>query len=77
LPPAGEALEPLWACTGDNLWQAIHDLTAAGNLCLAVVPDLNQAPEVIFLARALAAVVLVVEVHRHRADVMQRNLQMV
>ncbi|MFT7535780.1 MAG: succinoglycan biosynthesis transport protein ExoP [Hyphomicrobiaceae bacterium] len=76
LLPAGEAADPFWAFTGDNLRGVITDVTANRDLCLVDVPSLNQAPEASFVVRSLDAVVLVVEANRHRMDVVQRNLKM-
>ena len=76
LLPAGEALDPFWAFTGDKLRQVIQNVTADRDLCLVDVPSLNQAPEASFVVRSLDAVILVVEANRHRADVVHRNLKM-
>jgi Mrp family chromosome partitioning ATPase len=72
--PAGEALDPYWAFSGDKLRTILNQVLADRDICLIDVPGLNRAPEASFVVRSLDAVVLVVEANRHQAAVVRRNL---
>lgn len=74
LVPAGQSADPYWGFTDDKFRAVLNQLLVERDLCLVDVPALNRAPEASLVVRALDAVVLVVEMNRHRADVVQRNL---
>jgi len=74
LVPAGQSADPYWGFTDDKFRAVLSQLLVERDLCLVDVPALNRAPEASLVVRALDAIVLVVEMNRHRADVVQRNL---
>lgn len=74
LVPGGESADPYWTFTGESFREFVVRLLGDHELCLVDVPGLNRAPEASLVVRALDAVVLVVEANRHRADVIQRNV---
>ncbi len=72
--PAGAASDPFWGFTNERFAAMVRDLLAERDLCLVDVPGLNRAPEAALVARAVDAIVLVVEANRHTSDVVRRNV---
>ncbi len=75
LVPGGESVDPFWGFTSDRFARLLKDMLGNHDLCLVDVPALNRAPEASLVVRHLDAVVLVVEANRHRAGVVERNVE--
>jgi Mrp family chromosome partitioning ATPase len=72
--PGGESSDPFWGFTSDCFSALQAELLAGHELCLIDVPGLNRAPEAALVARAVDAIVLVVEANRHSEGVVRRNV---
>ncbi len=72
--PGGESSDPFWGFTGDAFAGAVAELLGDHDVCLVDVPGLNRAPEAALVARAVDAIVLVVEANRHDVGVVRRNV---